>query len=154
MDKKNKKIEELRKKIEELEKQIEEYKNKYLRALADYQNLEKRLLKKEEEDRFKEKKRILLKFLCVIDDLERAEIFLKDIGLMQIKNKFIEILKSEGVEELSLLGKDFDPNLAEAIDIAEGEEDNKIVEVINKGYKINDQILRIAKVKVSKKVRN
>jgi len=154
MDKKSKKDDEIKKTLSELQKQVEEYKNKYLRALADYQNLEKRVLGKEEEAKTKEKKRLLTKILSIVDDLERAEIFLKDPGLIQIKNRFYELLKSEGVKEIVVLNKEFDPQLAEAVEMVAGEKDNFIIEVVNKGYLLDDQILRVAKVKVSKKVKS
>jgi len=154
MDKKSKKDDEIKKTLSELQKQVEEYKNKYLRALADYQNLEKRVLGKEEEAKTKEKKRLLTKILSIVDDLERAEIFLKDPGLIQIKNHFYELLKSEGVKEIVVLNKEFDPQLAEAVEMVAGEKDNFIIEVVNKGYLLDDQILRVAKVKVSKKVKS
>ena len=53
---------------------------------------------------------------------------------------------------MDLLKKDFDPNLAEAIDIVPGKDNNKIVEVLRKGYKFEDKIIRVAQVKVSKKL--
>ena len=51
---------------------------------------------------------------------------------------------------MDLIGKDFDPNLAEAVDIIPGKEDNKVMEVLRKGYKFEEKILRVAQVKVSK----
>ena len=66
----------------------------------------------------------------------------------------MQILKEVGLEEIDLLGKDFDPIFAEAIDIIPGKEDNKVVEVLRKGYKLGDKIIRVAQVKVSKKITN
>jgi len=141
----------LKEENEKLKKEIEELKNKYLRALADYQNLEKRVFEEKKEWEKKIKKEFFLKILPFIDNLEKAEVFIKDPGLKLVKDQFLQFLKTEGVEEIDLLGKEFDPNLAEALDVVEGEKDNLIVDVIRKGYKIEEEILRIAQVKVSVK---
>lgn len=148
----NKKIKENKKgEIEKLRKEVEEYKNKYLRALADYQNLEKRVEQERQEIVFNASKNLLLKLLPIVDNLEKAEIFIKDDGLKMIKNNFDQFLRSEGLEEIQILGKEFDPQLAEAVEVVEGEKDNIIVEILKKGYKFNNKILRVAQVKVSKK---
>ncbi len=136
--------------IDNLKKQVEEFKNKYLRALADYQNLEKRV----NDERFElikmANKNLLIKILPFLDNLEKAEIFVKNEGLKISKEHFLQILKEVGLEEINLLNKDFDPNLAEAIDIVHGIEDNKVVEILRKGYMYEDKIIRVAQVKVSK----
>lgn len=138
--------------IDALKGQVEEFKNKYLRALADYQNLEKKV----DEERFElikmANKNLLIKILPFLDNLEKAEVFTKDQGLKISKDHFLQILKEAGLEEINLLGKDYDPNLAEAIDIVPGKEDNKVVEVLRKGYKLSEKVVRIAQVKVSKKI--
>lgn len=136
--------------IDNLKQQVEEFKNKYLRALADYQNLEKRV----SDERFElikmANKNLLIKILPFLDNLEKAEIFIKDKGLKISKEHFLQILKEVGLEEINLLNKDFDPNLAEAIDIVPGIEDNKVVEVLRKGYMYEGKIIRVVQVKVSK----
>ncbi len=146
-----KKIEELNKQIEEMKKSIEDYKNKYLRALADYQNLEKRISEEKLRWMTKIKGDIFLKFLPILDNLEKAEIFIKDSGLKLIKDSFLQLLKNEGIEELKVLGKEFDPQLSEAVEVVKGEKDNIVVEVIKKGYQMGEKVLRPAQVKVSKK---
>ncbi len=144
--KENKKLE-----IERLKKEAEEYKNKYLRALADYQNLERRVEEKRQEEMVNASKNLLLKLLPIVDSLEKAEIFIKDKGLRMVKESFYQFLKSQGIEEIDILGKEFNPQLAEAIEVTEGDKDNIVVEVLRKGYKFNNKILRVAQVKVSKK---
>lgn len=133
-------------------KEIEEWKNKYLRALADYQNLEKRQVEEATRIRKQSTKNLFLKFLEVLDDVESAETFVKDPGLKHVKDKFIKILQSEAVEELPLLGKSYDPHLAECIEVIPGQKDNIIVDIVRKGYKLGDEILRVARVKVEKKL--
>ena len=140
--------------IDNLKQQAEEFKNKYLRALADYQNLEKRI----DQERFElmkmGNKNLLIKIIPFLDNLEKAEVFVHDPGLKISKDHFMQILKEAGLEEMDLLGKDFDPNFAEAIDIIPGKEDNKVVKVLRKGYMFEDKIIRVAQVKVSKKITN
>lgn len=148
-EKKQEKIN-LKEENEQLKKKVEEYKNNYLRALADYQNLEKRVKEEKEQFRIVANKNLLLKILTILDDIDKAEIFVKDKGLTMVKNRFIQVLREEGVKEIDVLGKKFDPHLAEAIEIVDGEEENLIVEVVKKGYYYFDKILRVAQVKVSK----
>lgn len=144
----------LKKENQDLKKIIEDYRNKYLRALADYQNYEKRVSEERVVLRQNANKELLLKLIMVLDDLEKAQTFMKDEGLKLIKDKFINIIKEEGVEEIQLVGKQFDPHLSEAIEIVEGDKDNLIKEVLRKGYFYNSKILRVAQVKVSKKITN
>ncbi len=136
--------------IENLKRQAEEFKNKYLRALADYQNLEKRV----DEERFElmkmANKNLLVKILPFLDNLEKAEIFIKDQGLKISKDNFLQILLDAGLEEIDILNRDFDPVSAEAVDIVPGKEENKVIEILRKGYKFGDKIIRVAQVKVSK----
>ncbi|MFA6533248.1 MAG: nucleotide exchange factor GrpE [Patescibacteria group bacterium] len=153
-EKLNKKLEleKLQLEIVSLKQQLDEFKNKYLRAIADYQNLEKRVGEERFELMKMANKNLLIKILPFLDNLEKAELFVKDEGLKISKDHFFQILKETGLKEMDLLNKDFDPIYAEAIDIVAGKEDNKVVEVLKKGYMFEDKIIRIAQVKVSKKV--
>ncbi|PIU36564.1 nucleotide exchange factor GrpE [Candidatus Roizmanbacteria bacterium CG06_land_8_20_14_3_00_34_14] len=144
--------EKLQLEIVELKKQVDEFKNKYLRAIADYQNLEKRVGDERFELMKMANKNLLIKILPFLDNLEKAELFVNDEGLKISKDHFMQILKEAGLVEMDLMNKDFDPVYAEAIDIVEGKEDNKIVEVLKKGYMFEDKIIRVAQVKVSKKI--
>lgn len=142
----------LKKEIAQLKKEIDEWKNKYLRALADYQNLEKRTISQISDFQKKANKNLWLKFLEIFDLIEKAEVFIKDPGLKMIKEKFLMIMKEEGVEELDLLGKPYNPYLAECIEVIKGKNDNIIIEVVRKGYRLNKEVIRVARVKVEKKV--
>jgi len=137
--------------IETLKKELEDYKSKYLRALADYQNLEKRVIQEKEEVRKYANSLLILDLLPFLDHLDKAEIFIQDRGLKMIKNNFFSLLKRWGLEEIEILNKDFDPLLAEAVELVEGKKDNMVVEVVRKGYLYQGKVLRIAQVKVSKK---
>ena len=126
------------------------YKNSYLRALADYQNFENRVEKEKEELVKTASKKVITKLLPFLANLEKAEIFVKDEGLKLIKEDFLKVIKEEGLEELDVLGKPFDAGLAEAVEIIQGDEDNKIVDVVRKGYKLGNKVIQAAQVKVSK----
>ncbi|OGK31141.1 nucleotide exchange factor GrpE [Candidatus Roizmanbacteria bacterium RIFCSPHIGHO2_12_FULL_33_9] len=126
------------------------YKNNYLRALADYQNFEKRVGEQKEDFIKSASKRIITKLLPLLNNLEKAEVFVKDPGLKLIKDELEKILKEEGLEELNVLGSIYNPEFAEAVEIIDGEQDNKIVEILRKGYKLNDKVIQVAQVKVSK----
>lgn len=125
--------------------------NQLKRALADYQNLERRI--EEERRMLSALSSVILieKFLPVLDNLESAQNHLNDSGLDLVIRQFKDVLTSEGLEEIEALGQDFDPNLHEAIETTEGEEENKVTKVLTKGYKINEKVIRPAKVIVIKK---
>ncbi len=133
-----------------LKQQLDEFKNKYLRAIADYQNLEKRVGEERFELMKMANRNFLIKILPFLDNLEKAELFVKDPGLKISKDHFMQILTEAGLIEMNLLNKDFDPVSAEAVDIVPGKEDNKVVEILRKGYMLEDKIIRVAQVKVSK----
>jgi len=137
--------------LEKTKKEVEEYKNKYLRALADYQNLEKRVVDQRDNQRNNIIQELIVKLLPLLDHMEKAEIFSKDKGLILAKNQFIKVIRGFGIKEIDVLGKEFNPQLAEAIDMVKGEKDNLVTEVLRKGYLYEDRILRVAQVKVSKK---
>ncbi|MFZ2206310.1 MAG: nucleotide exchange factor GrpE [Microgenomates group bacterium] len=139
------------KSCEERAAQVEEYKMKYLRAIADYQNFERRIQDQRVEWTKNANKSLMLKLLTFLDDLERAELFLSDKNLAHVKSTFYKLLKNEGLEEIEVLNMEYDPNTAEVINMEEGKEDNIVIAVLRKGYTFNGQILRVAQVTVSKK---
>ncbi|MFA5136234.1 MAG: nucleotide exchange factor GrpE [Patescibacteria group bacterium] len=146
--------EELVAKMHELDaarKERDEYKQKYLRALADYQNFEKRVITDKEATIKNANKYLIIKLLNFLDDLERAEIFIKDQNLKIIKESFHKLLEKEGLKELDVQNKQFDPVQSEVVDVVEGDEDGQVVEVFRKGYEFNGNIIRVAQVKVAKR---
>jgi molecular chaperone GrpE len=126
---------------------LEELENKWKRALADYQNLEKRV----EAERVNYIKlansQLIIRLLSVADDLERAANHIKDSGIDMILKQLTKTLKDEGVEEIKTQGEKFDPEKMEAIEIVDGDKD-KVIAVERKGYVLNGMILRPAAVKV------
>lgn len=128
-----------------------ELEDRLKRALADYQNLEKRV---EEERKLLSRlsaSLLIEKLIPVLDNLENAQSHLKDEGLEIVIKQFKDILVSEGVEEITAIGSMFDPHFHEAVETEEGNQDNLITKIVTKGYKIEDTVLRPAKVIISKK---
>ncbi len=148
------KIDEQDKRVEELEKKVEELNEKYLRALADYHNLQKQTDSWREEFTKYASGNLIGKLLGVLDGLEKAREHIKDEGLNLVIGKLQNILREEGLDEIELLGKEYNPETAEAISTQPGEKDNIIVEVLQKGYKLKDKIIRAGKVIVSVKLAN
>lgn len=156
-DKKNKK--ESKKEIEikeAAEKLIKEEKEKYLRLCAEYDNFRKRSQKERESLYTDIKADTLLKFLPVYDNLERAlaqstadEAYRK--GVEMIMAQFNTTLEKLGITEIEALGKTFDPNMHNAVMHVEDENfgENEVVEVFQKGFKLNDKVIRFAMVKVA-----
>ncbi|PIZ67199.1 nucleotide exchange factor GrpE [Candidatus Roizmanbacteria bacterium CG_4_9_14_3_um_filter_33_18] len=147
-------IEKLNQEIVLLKQQVDEFKNKYLRAIADYQNLEKRVSEERFELMKMANKNLLVKILPFLDNLEKAELFIKNPGLKISKDHFMQILKEAGLQEIEILNKDYDPVTAEAVELIPGKDENKVVEVLRKGYMFGENIIRVAQVKVSKKISN
>lgn len=146
-------LEKTKKELDEAKQAGEEFKSKYLRALADYQNFEKRVAGQRDEITAGANRSLMLKLLPFLDHLEKAEVFMKDQGLKMIRETFEKTLAESGLEEIKVLGREYDPYEAEVIDMVEGEKDNIVVEVLRKGYMFNGRILRIAQVKVSRSVK-
>lgn len=153
---------ELNKKIEELENQNADLKDKYMRAMAETENIRKRAAKEKIDTIKRANKDLLLSLLNFMDNFERAikagennndiqnSEYYKGIEL--IHKQFIDFIHDNGVEEIECLGEEFNPNLHEALTVIEVPdcEHEKIVEVYAKGYKLNDELLRTAKVIVGK----
>lgn len=145
-------VEKLKEEIQRLQNEKEEYKTKYLRALADYQNYEKRSTEARTVSEKNACKHLLLKLLPFLDHLEKAELFVKDEGLKLIKNQFDQTLRDTGLKEIEVIGKPYDPYTAEVVEVVQGNTDNVVTEVVRKGYMYGDEIIRVAQVKVSKKL--
>jgi len=137
---------------ENLQKQIEEWKAKYLRALADYQNLEKRMVQRALESEQLAAQKVIHELLVVLDTLEAAQKHVKNEGLHMGLGGFEAVLKHHGVKKMEVLHKPFDPNSMECVEAVNGEKDNEVVEEIRPGYYIGEKVLRPARVKVSKKL--
>ena len=146
-------------KLQELEMKIGELTDKHLRLQAEFDNYRKRTLR-EKADLIKSGgESVLRNILPVIDDFERALDSLKNIsdddsikqGTLLIYNKFKEFLSANNVKEIEALHQEFDVDHHEAITKIPADDDKlkgKILEVIQKGYTLNDKVIRFAKVVV------
>ena len=148
---------ELEEELEAAQQEANDYKDKYLRAQAEMANFKKRLERRYEEQVEEEKKHLLLKFLSVADNLERAlnhgdlsDDGLRD-GIQLTYQELQHLLAQEGAEQIEPEGQPFDPSYHEAVAIiptSEAEADTVIAEV-QKGYLYQDQLLRPARVHVA-----
>lgn len=136
-----------KKEIESLNTRVNELEGNYRRALADYQN---------QERRFQESKRMMIEFanaalldklLLNFDSIELAQSHLKNAGLEIAIKQLFETLKTEGLQLIESDGKLFDPLIMDCIEVVPGKKDH-VVETITKGYFLFDKVLRPAKVKV------
>lgn len=120
------------------------------RALADYDNLVKRVEREKEEFAVRATKNLIEDLLPVIDDFERASEHLQDEGLKMALDQLYRILAKYGVEEIPTRpGDKFDSTVHEALDTANGGKTGTIAKVLLKGYRWQDgQVLRPAKVQV------
>ena len=142
-------------KIDELSKLLEKEKQKSLRLLADYQNLEKQII-----DRINSRgDKIILDFLTVYEDFTRAkDAYEKEGGNVDNLNGIIKnmesILGNYDVKPIEAAGKKFDPKLHEVVQEIEDNdhEEGTIVKEIAKGYIIRNEIMKYSKVCVSKKL--
>ncbi len=132
----------------------EEWKNKYLRALADYQNLEKRTAQRHLDSIQMASRSLIVRLLPVFDVFYKVHESLKDQGMALAIKQLEEVLKTEGVKGLDVAGKPFDPQTMECIEVVEGKEDDTVIEETLVGYTLHDQVIRPAKVKVGKKAKN
>ena len=150
---KNKTQEELKK----LKQETEELKDKYLRLSAEFDNYRKRTLNEKMELIKNASEKILLELLPVIDDFERAlkaNEAISDVetikkGEKLIYGKLIELIKKQGVEEIEAVGQEMNTDFHEALTKIPAPNEQlkgKIVDVVEKGYKLNDKVLRFAKV--------
>ncbi len=140
-----------KKHTDELQKQVEEWKGKYLRALADYQNLEKRTRQEVSQVRVYAAETVLARLVPVVDTIERAKDLLKDAGLELACKELLAVLEEHGVEKLDVVGKEFNPHEMECVEVVEGE-DNTVIEEVLPGYRFRGKILRVARVKVGRHI--
>ncbi len=143
--------------IAALEQEVTELKDKYIRSAAEFENFRRRNISEKAAWIKNANERLVLDICDVLDNFERAlhpqveknrESFEK--GIEMIFRQLSNLLKKEGVEKIEALECDFDPNIHEALAHIPSElEDNKVAAVIQNGYKMNDKVIRPARVAVS-----
>ncbi|HET7628405.1 MAG TPA: nucleotide exchange factor GrpE [Bacillales bacterium] len=149
----------LMKQIEQLEKEKEELRNKYLRTQADYDNFRRRTREEKAADAKYRSQKLAEKLLPVIDNFDRAlnvQAETEDAkslkqGMEIVHRQLNDVLGQENIQEIEAEGKPFDPQYHQAVMQVEDEnhEPNTVVEVMQKGYVLNDRVLRPAMVKVT-----
>lgn len=141
---------------ETAEKLIQAEKEKYLRLCAEYDNFRKRSQRERDTLYTDIKADTLLKFLPIYDNLERAlatptedEAYRR--GVEMIMTQFCATMQKLGITEIEALGQKFDPNVHNAVMHVEDEAfgENEVVEVFQKGFMLNDKVIRFAMVKVA-----
>lgn len=131
--------------------------DKYLRLYAEFDNFRRRTIKEREEARKMEGKDIIVALLPVLDDFERALKAMENAtdvvpvkeGVTLIQNKLKNALTKNGLKEMESIGSAFDPDLQEAITNIPAPNDDmkgKVIDEMEKGYFLNDKVIRFAKV--------
>lgn len=140
-----------------LRAELDEMQKKYLYLLSEFENYKRRTAK-ERLDLFKTaSKDLLVELLPVLDDFERGlqamevstDVTAVKTGVDLVYNKFKGILTNKGLQPIESVGADFDTELHEAISQAPAAEEaqkNKVIAEVEKGYKLNEQVVRYAKV--------
>ena len=153
-------VEELRARIAELEQENSDLKDQYLRKQADFENFRKRMSREKEEAIAYANKQLLLDIVTIIDDFERAIKSAEESrdfdsfheGVALIEKQFTSMLERKwGLKRFDSEGEEFDPQKHEAVMTDEDSDHEKpvVVEDYQKGYFLNDKVLRSAKVKVA-----
>ena len=145
--------------IQKLQAEVAELKDKYLRQVAEFDNFRKRTAKEKLDLIQTAGKDVIIPLLDVLDDCERAQKQLEttnDVNLIKegvslVFNKFRNTIQARGVKPMESLKKDFNPDLHEAITEIPAPSESlkgKVLDEIQKGYYLNDKIIRFAKVVV------
>ena len=145
--------------LEKAQKEIEELKNQLLYKVAEFDNYRKRTLKERAELILNGGEKFITAILPIIDDMERAiesgaktddpEVLRE--GMELIHQKFIKVLEAQGVSKIDTENADFDTDVHEAVAMVPGMGDDKkgkVIDCLQKGYKLNDKVIRHAKVAV------
>jgi molecular chaperone GrpE len=144
---------------EKLKDELAQANDKYLRLYAEFDNFRRRTIKEREEARKTEGKDVIVALLPVLDDFERAqramdkatEVAPVKEGVTLIQNKLKNILGQKGLKEMLSIGNAFDADLHEAITNIPAPTDDlkgKVMDEMEKGYTLNDKVIRFAKVVV------
>lgn len=157
---KDKEIEELKKKLEEREKEAKEHYDRLLRVAADFENYKKRAAKEREEWTKFANEDLMKAILPFIDNLERAINHAEKVldtgvmieGVRLTLQQILQTLNRFGLAPFESVGRPFDPARHEAMLVVESDqhEPDRVVEEFQKGYLLNDRLLRPATVSVSK----
>lgn len=141
---------------DDIDKKFEDLNDSYLRLHAEYDNYRKRTMKEKADIIKTGNEKAILGVLPIIDDFERALPNISDDarqGVELIYNKFKTYLAQNGVKEINTIGYPFDTEVHEAITTIPAENDKQkdmVIDCVQKGYTLNDKVIRFAKVIVAK----
>jgi molecular chaperone GrpE len=145
--------------LEKMEAQIADLKDKYLRQVAEFDNYRKRTLKERAELILNGGEKVITTLLPILDDMERAiesgqktndPDVLRE-GMELIYHKMVKIMEGNGVSKIDTDNADFDTDIHEAVAMVPGMGDDKkgkVIDCLAAGYKLNDKVIRHAKVAV------
>lgn len=144
-------------KVQELGQKLIEANDKYVRIYSEYENYRKRTTLEKADLLLNGAKDTIKAILPVVDDFERALEHIADDdaskeGVQLIYNKMMKILEQKGLKPMEAKGQKFDENLHEAVTqfpAADDSQKGMVVDVVEKGYYLNDKVLRYAKVVVA-----
>lgn len=151
-------LEELEKQLAQAKQEASEFKDKFLRERADMDNFRKRQERNAQERVQREKKDLILKILGVMDNVERALTYQETMDRQALQQtlrmlmwQMNEVMKGEGLTPIATVGERLNPYEHEAIELVENSDqpEDTIVEEVLKGYKMGNETLRAARVKVS-----
>lgn len=149
--------EQLEEKLKEKDAEIEELTNRFLRLQADFMNYKNRALKDKESTILYATEDLMNQLLPMLDNFDRALQSAEEEdgfyqGVKMIYEQFVKILDDNGLKEIQCIGECFDPNLHHAVlmEDVEDTEEGTILEVFQKGYLLNDKVIRPSMVKVAK----
>ncbi|HSH36568.1 nucleotide exchange factor GrpE [Schnuerera sp.] len=143
--------------VEEKEKEFKELTNRYLRLQADFINYKNRVEKDKEKIYTYAAEEIMTELLPILDNFDRAldnaeekDSFFE--GVKMIYDQILKVLTDNGLKEIDCIGENFDPNFHHAVFMEEVEdkEEGTVLEVLQKGYLLNDKVIRPSMVKVAK----
>ncbi len=147
--------------LKDLEEKTKKYLNSLVRARADFENYKKSVQRDKEQYNTILKERIMKKLIDHYEDLLRAQQIMEinnsdesiRNGFKMIVRNFQKMLEDEGLIPMNCKGEKFDPYKHESVMVEENDDlpENTIIEVIDKGYYLNNKVLKPARVKVSKK---
>ncbi|NCS98629.1 nucleotide exchange factor GrpE [Candidatus Parcubacteria bacterium] len=156
------KLKKVKKDLKKCQEEKQEYLNGWQRSKADFINFKKRSEESKKDIAKYASENIILEIIPIIDNFEQAfknkqvwesvdENWRK--GIEMIHAQLVNVLKRNGVTEIESLGKEFDPKIHESVEIVkvdDKKDNDKIIEVLQKGYKIDGKVIRHPNVKVGK----
>lgn len=146
--------------LEKANAKIAELNDKYIRLVAEFDNYRKRVMREKAELIKNGGEKVVTAILPILDDMERAEQTMDKVedvsavkeGVILIIEKFMKLLKHEGLEKIEAVGQDFNTDFHEAIAMVPGQPEEmkgKVLDCVMNGYTLNEKVIRHAKVAVA-----